>query len=103
MLGCKSAQKVKAIMFTAFMIIVIIMNASLVATLIRLKEKHNDVFTDLGLSNTFFGSPKQLAKVTEFVIKRKNVALKDSFLTCSGYVFVASFVTTIIAIYASIF
>jgi hypothetical protein len=90
-------------MFAIFIIVVAIMNISLVATLIRLKLKHDDVFVSLGLGETVFGSPKQLARIIEFMIKRKPAELNDFFLTGAGYVFVASLVITILLIYASFF
>lgn len=75
--------------------LIIVMNVSFFATLIRLRVKHREVFDQLELNGLFFGSIRQLARILEFMIKRKNAELKDTFLTISGYVFVASLTITI--------
>lgn len=83
------------------MTVIVIMNILLVVTLVRLKDKHGDVFVRLELDKTIFGSPKQLARIVEFMIKRKPAELNDPFLTGAGYVFVATLVITILLMYAS--
>lgn len=76
--------------------LIIIMNISLMLTLARLKLKHDEVFVRLDLNKTTFGSPKQLAIIIEFIIKRKYAELKDSLLTCVGLIFAVSFPVVIV-------
>ena len=82
-------------MLEVLLALIIVMNISFFTTLIRLRLKHREVFDQLELSGFFFGSIRQLARILEFMIKRKNAELNDKFLTVSGYVFVASFLITV--------
>lgn len=82
-------------MFEILLTLIIVMNVSFFTTLIRLRVKHGDVFAQLQLNGMFFGSVRQLARIIEFMIKRENSELNDTFLSVAGYIFVVSLATTI--------
>jgi len=73
--------------------IFVISNVSFVATVARLQVRHKEIFNSLGIDGRLFcGSVKQLATIIEFIIKRKPIELQDSFLICSSYTFLVSFI-----------
>lgn len=76
------------------LIIVIVANISFLATVLRLRTSHRDIFQSMGIDGRLFcGSIKQLATIVEFIIKRKPIELKDNLLIISSYIFLASFVS----------
>lgn len=89
-------------MIDIFLLCVIIMNLALVATLLRLKVKHDGVFNGLSLDRSFPGSPRQLAIILEFILKRRYDALKDPFLAWAGAVFAASFLGAAVLMVANL-
>ncbi|UTG93637.1 hypothetical protein [Geobacter sulfurreducens] len=73
--------------------IVIVANISFLATVIKLRVSHKDLFESMGIDGRLFcGSIKQLATIVEFIIKRKPIDLKDNLLIVSSYTFLASFI-----------
>jgi len=78
--------------FDILLMLIIVFNISFIATLIRLRVKHKDVFEQLELNGMLFGSIKQVARLIDFFVKKKQTDLNDSFLIVTGYTFIGSFV-----------
>ncbi len=76
------------------LIIVIVVNISFLATVMRLRVSHKDIFESMGIDGRLFcGSIKQLATIVEFIIKRKPIELKDNLLIVTSYTFLATFIS----------
>lgn len=73
------------------LILVIIANISLLFTLLRLSVKHRDLLTRLRFGRSVYGFVDTLARLLEFILKRRFAQLKDPLLTLSCIAFIFSF------------
>jgi hypothetical protein len=73
------------------LILVIIANISLLFTLLRLSVKHKELLTRLRFGRSVYGFVDTLARLMEFILKRRYAQLKDPLLTLSCITFMCSF------------
>jgi len=75
----------------AMLILVIIANISLLFTLFRLSVRHRELLTKLRFGRSVYGFVDTLARLLEFILKRRYAGLKDPLLTASCLTFMLSF------------
>jgi hypothetical protein len=74
---------------------VIIANMSLLLTLLRLSIKHKELLTRLRFGRSVYGFADTLARLLEFIIKRRYANLSDTILTLSCIAFMLSFLISL--------
>jgi hypothetical protein len=79
----------------AMLTLVIVANISLLFVLLRLSVRHRDLLTRMKLGQSVYGFIDVLAKLLEFILKRKYVKISDPLLTMSCIAFIVSFLISI--------
>lgn len=79
----------------AMLIFIIVANISLLFTLLRLSVKHRDLLTQLRFGRSVYGFIDTLARLMEFILRRRYARLSDPLLTLSCIAFILSFFATI--------
>lgn len=73
------------------LVLAMVVNVSLVATLMRLYVKHNKMFEQKESDGMVYGTVHKLAGLFEFILNKRYLELKDPLLTVMCVVFIASF------------
>jgi hypothetical protein len=79
----------------AMLIFIIIANISLLFTLLRLSVKHREMLSQLRFGRSVYGFVDTLARLLEFILKRRYAKLSDPLLTWSCLSFILSVLITI--------
>ena len=79
----------------AMLILVIIANISLLFTLLRLSVKHRELLNRLHFGRSVYGFADTLARLLEFIFKRRYAQLRDPLLTTSCIAFILSFLISL--------
>jgi hypothetical protein len=77
------------------LILVIIANISLLFTLLRLSVKHKELLTRMRFGRSVYGFVDTLARLMEFILKRRYAQLQDPLLTLSCLAFIFSFLCSL--------
>jgi hypothetical protein len=79
----------------AMLIFVIVANISLLLTLLRLSVKHKELLTRLRFGRSVYGFADTLARLLEFILRRRYAKLSDPVLTVSCIAFILSFMISL--------
>ena len=76
------------------LVLVAIIYISYMTSVVRIRTKHRDKFTELkSASSPFVGSIKQMSQIFELIVKRKLSELNDPLLTLTSYICFISVIT----------
>lgn len=75
----------------AMLMLVILANISLLFVLLRLSIRHRDLLSRMRWGQSVYGFVDTLARLLEFILKRRYAQLKDPLLTLSCITFICSF------------
>jgi hypothetical protein len=79
----------------AMLILIIVANISLLFTLLRLSIKHRELLSQLRFGRSVYGFIDTLARLMEFIFKRRYAKLSDPLLTLSCISFILSFFASV--------
>jgi hypothetical protein len=78
---------------TLMLFLIVLVNFSMVAILIRLNVKHRDFFTKMQF--IFYGSSDKTTNIVDFFLERKYVELNDRLLTALCNLFIVLFLISL--------